>query len=134
MPWLDVSDLMTDPDFVELDLICQRNAQTVGAGGLAANATTSIPFTGVVTSERGDVLERLADGERIIGTIMIVTRFRLRDGRGADVRDGEPAITADVVLWRGRAFTVVDANDYTHFGRGFVQARCDLLPLSGGTA
>lgn len=123
MPLLDVSDLLSDPDFVTLGMICNRSAQTVGANGMAVNTPSKIQFSGVVTSDKGDVLERLAAGERIVGNIMITTTFRLRDGKSG--------YTADIVTVCGINYTVASVNDYSRYGRGFVEASCDLIPLSG---
>ncbi|MDW3684902.1 hypothetical protein RA280_24740 [Cupriavidus sp. CV2] len=123
MALLDVTDVLLDPDFMDAGLLCNRMAQTMGDNGRAANAVTQTPFAAVVTSDKGDILHRNADGSRIIGSITLHTPFRLIDG--ADGQD------ADEIVWQGRAYTVVSVNDYSHFGRGFVCATCDLKPLSG---
>lgn len=120
---LDVTDILSDPDFMDRGLVCERNAQAVGNDGLAVNTTTLTPFSGVVTSDSGDILERIATGERIKGSITIHTKFVLNDGTAG--------FSADVVQWRGRRYTVSSVNDYSHFARGFVVASCDLIPLSG---
>ncbi|MCA7959503.1 hypothetical protein LGM14_18555 [Burkholderia multivorans] len=123
MAFLDVSDVLLDPDFMDTGLICNRMTQTVDDHGRAQNSVASTPFSAVVTSDKGDILHRNADGSRIIGSITLHTMFRLLDGSvGQD---------ADEVVWAGRTYTVVNVNDYSHFGRGFVCATCDLKPLSG---
>ena len=123
MAFLDVSDILTDPDFMNTGLICERNVQTVGSNGIATNATTIMAFSGVVTSDNGDLLERNPDGERVKGNMTIHTRFPLDDGSAMNA--------ADIVQWRGRRYTVTVVNDWSHFGRGFIVATCDLIPLSG---
>lgn len=123
MAFLDVSDVLLDPDFMDTGLLCNRMTQTVDDHGRAQNSVESTPFAAVVTSDKGDILHRNADGSRIIGSITLHTMFRLLDGSvGQD---------ADEVVWAGRTYTVVNVNDYSHFGRGFVCATCDLKPLSG---
>ena len=124
MALLDVTEVLIDPDFMDMGLVCKRSNQSIGDNGRATNAVTSTPFGGVVTSDKGDILERIAGGERKKGSITIHTMFRLTAGAGED-------ITADVVTWQGRDYTVANVNDYSHFGRGFVAASCDLLPLAG---
>ncbi|MCY1545302.1 hypothetical protein D9M68_812380 [compost metagenome] len=91
--------------------------------GRAINTVTATPFAAVVTSDKGDILHRNADGSRIIGSITVHTPFRLSDGSAGQ--------DADEIVWQGRTYTVVNVNDYSHFGRGFVCATCDLKPLSG---
>ncbi len=124
MPFLDVTEVLEDPDLADYSLVCTRQTQVVGNDGLAVNTSTTIPFSGVVTSDTGDVLERLAAGSYIKGSITIHTKFILRDGQSGE--------DADLVKWQGRQYMVTDVNDYSAWGRGFVGARCELLPLSGG--
>lgn len=123
MALLDVTDVLLDPDFMDTGILCCRQDQTVGDDGRASNAEAQMRFAGVVTSDKGDLLQRLAEGSRIVGSITIHTKFRLMDGSAG--RD------ADEVIWAGRRYIVSSVNDYTHFGRGFVAATCDLKPLSG---
>ncbi len=123
MAFLDVTDVLFDPDFMDTGLTVSRNAQTVDAKGRATNTATTLTFAGVVTSDKGDELHRNPDGSRISGSITIHTPFRLIDGSAG--------FDADEVTWQGCVYTVVNVNDYSHFGRGFVCATCDLKPLSG---
>lgn len=122
MALLDVSDVLLDPDFAD-SLVCERLAQNVGDDGIAVNTAKVHRFAGVVTNDSGDKLSRISSGERVEGNIVVHSVFRLQDGSSG--------MTADVVTWRGRRFTVVSVNDWSHFGRGFTAAKCDLIPLSG---
>jgi galactose-6-phosphate isomerase len=125
MPFLDVSDLLTDPDFCER-LLCARQQQTVNGDGLAVNAPPlNLKFRGVVTAAKGYELKRDPEGELITGTIIVITRFRLRDGKSG------PNESADIVQIGTRSYTVTNTQDYSRYGRGFIQATCDLLPLGG---
>lgn len=123
MPLLDVTDVLLDPDFMSTGLVCKRSTQTVGNDGIATLTTTTTPFAAVITNADGDMLQRLSDGERIKGSITVHTPFRLNDGSAG--------VTADVITWQGRDYTVASVADYSHFGRGFIAAECDLIPLSG---
>lgn len=121
MPFLDVSDIVTDPDFVSLGLLCIRSAVTTGLDGIAVTVPTQTKFAGVVTNDKGDVLERLAAASRTKGNITIHTRFPLREsGKG---------IAADQVIWLGTTYTVASVSDWSPYGRGFTAASCDILPL-----
>lgn len=123
MALLDVTDIVLDPDFMDSGLICERLIQAMTSDGLAVNTPSFTSFPAVVTSDRGDMLVRLAAGERVEGSITLHTPFRLNDGQASQ--------SADIVHWRGRRYTVTHVDDYSHFGRGFVSATCDLIPLSG---
>lgn len=122
MPYTDVNDAMSDPDFYD-SLICTRTTNAVGSGGLTAGTQTTIPFFGVVTADRGALLERTADGSRIMGSISVVTATFLTAGN--------VQYAADQVTWNGRQYVVSHVNDYSRYGRGFYEATCDLLPITG---
>lgn len=123
MPFLDVAEVLFDPDFMDRTLTVTRNAQTVGNDGIAVNTPTTTPFYGVVTSLNGSVLNRVAEGEHISDTITIHTTFKLIDGQAG--------YDADIVNWQGLQWTVTNVNDYSSYGRGFVSATCTLRQLSG---
>lgn len=123
MPLLDVTEVLTDPDFAEFNLVCVRNTQKIDDNGRAYNVPRTFPFVGVVTSAGGVELQRLAEAERNKQTISIITRFRL--AAGDDTRN------ADVVTWACKQYTVRTTDDYSHYGRGFIQAIAVLLPLHG---
>lgn len=121
MPRLDVSDAF-DPDFMD-PLVCKRQTQTVGNNGRAVDAEAQTPFSGVVTNENGDTLQRGSDAARVAATIVVTTPFTLRmAGAGVD---------ADVVAWNGRDYTVASLNDYSTYGAGYVAAKCEVIPIAG---
>ncbi|UGA37951.1 hypothetical protein JOS77_29125 [Chromobacterium haemolyticum] len=126
MAHLDVTDVLLDPDFMDTGLNCIRTQLTTGSNGRDTSTQTTTPFFGVITSDRGDILDRLAGAERVVGSITIHTPFRLVDGR-------DPGITADIVTWKGNHYTVSNVNDYSHFGKGFICASCEPISLSGGS-
>lgn len=123
MPQLDVSELLYDIDFWEGKLVCLRQLQTIGQNGLATNKQVSMNFGGVVTQVAGSDLRRGPDAEMITGSILIVTKFNLLDGKSA--------YSADIVVRQTRQYTVTNVLNYSRFGAGFVEATCDPLPLAG---
>lgn len=125
MPFLDVTDVLFDPDFCDSTLVCTRKTQTVDADGFAKNTDQDIPFDGVVTVDRSLEAKRMAAGQVIGGAILIVTTFRLTQGK--------PGQDADVVLYNGRNYRVTFVDPYTSYGPGFVQAHCELMEFNGGT-
>ncbi len=121
MPEIDVTEVLTDPDFAER-LQRDRMIERVGSNGVATEAPVRSRFIGVVVAQR-QTIQRGADAETVSGSIQIITREPLRDGK-----QGE---SADIVTWRDRRYTVTDVADYANFGRGFVRATCELLPFTG---
>lgn len=121
MPRLDVSDAF-DPDFMD-PLACVRTAQTVGDNGRTIDTPTTIPFSGVVTNDDGDTLQRGSDSARVAASINVTSPFVLRIA-GTDC-------DADVVQWDGRAYTVTNVKDYGTYGAGFAIASCAVIAPAG---
>lgn len=130
MPFLDVTEVLLDPDFCDYTLVCIRKTQSVDVDGFATNADQSTPFNGVVTVDRALEAKRMAAGQNISGAILIVTQFRLTQGQQASA--GAPALDADVVTYNGRQYRVTFVDPYTSYGAGFVQAHCELVDFNGG--
>ncbi|HBH7053956.1 TPA: head-tail adaptor [Morganella morganii] len=125
MPFLDVSDILSDPDFADPSLVCCRNRQGRDDDGFSTNIPAEdIPFSGVVTVDRSLEARRMEAGQTIGGAILIVTRFRLTQGN--------EDYDADVVTYQGRRYRVTFVDPYTAYGAGFVQAHCELVDFNGG--
>jgi galactose-6-phosphate isomerase len=123
MPFLDVSDILSDPDFADIALTVTRNAQTVGSNGRAVVSPRSERFSGVVTQADGKTFDRFPEAARVSGSITITTTFCLRIV-GAD-------IDADIVTDAyGQRFTVTAIADYSRYGAGFVVALCEPLGVA----
>lgn len=124
MPLLDVSEILLDPDFVDMSLVCHRSAQVTDDDGFTKNSMQNLPFAGVVTVDRSLEAKRMEAGQAIGGAILIVTQFRLTQGyQGVD---------ADIVTYQGRKYRVTFVDPYTAYGAGFVQAHCELMEFDGG--
>ncbi|MCP9270231.1 head-tail adaptor [Xenorhabdus sp. XENO-1] len=125
MPLLDVSEILLDPDFVDMSLVCHRSTQTIDDDGFTKNSVQNLPFAGVVTVDRSLEAKRMEAGQSISGAILIVTQFRLTQGyQGVD---------ADIVTYQRRQYRVTFVDPYTAYGTGFVQAHCELMNSDGGT-
>lgn len=124
MPLLDVSEILLDPDFVDMSLVCHRSTQVTDDDGFTKNSTQNLLFAGVVTVDRSLEAKRMEAGQAIGGAILIVTQFRLTQGyQGVD---------ADIVTYQGRKYRVTFVDPYTAYGAGFVQAHCELMEFDGG--
>ena len=123
MPFLDTSDVLLDPDFCDRTLVCERNALSTNDSGRGVLSIEKLPFFAVVTSSTGEQLQRGAVGEHAADTIMVITRFKLRSAG--------PGATADIVAWNGQRYTVINVNDYSTYGIGFTENKCEMIPLAG---
>lgn len=130
MPYLDMSDVLLDPDLVDTSLVCHRQVQTKDDDNFPANTPQDFPFAGIVTVDRSLEAKRMAAGQNINGAILIVTQFRLTQGQAET--DTSQSLDADTVTYSGREYRVTFVDPYTRYGAGFVQAHCELLDFDGG--
>ena len=117
MPSLDVSDVLFDPDFATTISI-ERAAISVSNSGITSETITTIAATAVVTWSAGATMQRLAEGERLSGSILVHTTTQLMDGHSAS--------TADIVVYMGRRYVVTNVNNWSDYGAGFYCAVCEL--------
>lgn len=113
MALLDVTEILTDPDFAD-DFPVKRRAESVGQNGRSELQVRDMKGVGVICAASPSDLERLPEDQRMRRTISIVTQFRLQGP--------SPGYQADLVGWQGDFFVIVDIQPYTNYGAGFVQA------------
>ena len=122
MPLLDVSEVLFDPDFADDTLICRRSTQTIDVHGRPQFTSADETFTGVVVPTKSLLLERLAESEVQRGSVTCITTYRLTTGGGST--------EADILVWQGTEYTVVNTDDWSTYGAGFIAATCNLKPLN----
>ena len=123
MPFLDVTDVLSDPDFADtVSVLRTATAVDIFGENLATSATTTSAVSAVVTPASSNDLKRLPDTARLEGAITLISTFRFTSG--------QPGFTADVVTWQGRQYTVMNLDDWSQFGAGFVRATATMLSLS----
>ena len=116
MPLLDVSEIILDPDFFD-DFTVVSTTRVMGAGAWRSDAPGyAMPQTGVVIPSKSQMV-RLPDGSRLSASIDIYTRAALTNGAKA-VGDDVNSCLADIVTWRGRAYTVAAVEDRDHTAKG----------------
>lgn len=119
---LDVTEVLTDPLFIDTGLVRRRLAETVGTDGVAVHTPSTLIFSGSV-QPTGDQAKRLEDGTWHTSAIEVWTK--------ADLISGEVSTTADQVQWKGAWYVVMKVLDWD-YGQGFRRAMCELQPLAPG--
>lgn len=121
MPTLDVSDVLLDPDFMTSALTCTRIDVDVGGNGRSVKTEQSFQFSGVVTTNSGQNMDRREDGTLIKDAITIHTKTPLVAGNLNQ--------QADEITWKGKTYYVVQVLDNLHYGNGFNKVICAIKPL-----
>lgn len=121
MPLLDVSEVLTDPDFADTFTV-YRQAVTVGNDGRAVLTETTSSAVGVVTPDMWSTLQRAPEGSNVSETITVITQFRLTSSvDGSD---------ADEIVWNGKRYVVIAVGDCSRYGPGFVEASAALKGMA----
>lgn len=114
MPLLDVTEILSDPDFADT-ITVTRSTQTGFDHGRPVITVQSFPnVTAVVTAGQGDILKYFPEMTNIQGAILIHTTFRLTSV--------SETTQADLVTWQGRDYQITGLNDWSTFGVGFIMA------------
>lgn len=125
MATLDVTELLSDPDFCDTVTIT-RKTEIIGSNGRPVITTETFPnVVVVVTAGHGDMLKRFPELTRVEGSVMVHTTFRLVAAT--------QTTQADEMAWNGVNYRLAALNDWTNFGTGFVSAiftMTDLLEAS----
>lgn len=120
MALLDVTELLSDPDFIDSFLV-RRNVEMVDSHGRAQMVLQEISAYGSVQASSGQSLRQLADMGRTEDSIDVYTTFPLNT---------ITAVTAaDIVVWNGQEYTVTLVRPWQNFGPGFSVATCTLKPF-----
>lgn len=127
MPFLDVTDVLLDPDFCDTTLTYKHRVVQVDSDGFATTVISDpLPFSGVVTVDSSIQAQLRMSGQTVNGNILVITATRLTSGG--------TGVLGDLVKYQGREYLVMSVDPYTAYGAGFVQAHCELNPIDGGTA
>lgn len=118
MAFLDVSDVLLDPELTDTFTVVRR-AESVNAQGRSVVAPENIDAFGVITVTGNNDLMRLPEEQRMGRHLSIVTKFRLRGPA--------PGFQPDALLWGGDTFVVQAIDPYPQYGAGFVQAICGSM-------
>lgn len=121
MAQIDVSELLSDPDFT--DLICVvKTQQFAQQNGRALNIETKAPgIVAVVQPASGLAMNMLPQGVRLEGAIQVWTRYALQQP--------SPTAAADEILWQGFRYVVQTSNEWGNWGSGYIMAVCSLKSL-----
>jgi len=115
MALIDVSELMTDPDFTNT-ISLTRRTQTISDYGEITLTGTSTNMTAIVQAGNGETLARNPDYSVMTDWITIYAKFDFRaDGNG---------YFADLVTWGGHDFQVKSVTDFMNWGEGYTRADC----------
>lgn len=115
MAQIDVTDVLSDPDFVDPMTIINRKP-TVNEFGENTLAESGSPTVGSIQAASGKTLQRLPEALRVIN----VQSFWVK---GKIVSDGSCQYP-DILSFKGQRFAVQAVFDWTNWGAGWCEGTC----------
>lgn len=125
MAAIDVSDIVSDPDFQDI-VTLKRRTSTVNTYGENVLSETSASVYMVIQPASPDDLQRLPDSVRRRDAVTAYYQGTL----SADIADGA---YPDVIVWNGKRYQVQTADPYNNWGNGYARAICSLIAPDGGS-
>ena len=109
---IDLSELLTDPDFSEPISIARTNVSWLLSGEKPTTSIT-IPAIAIVTPTSAEDVQQLPEGDRVSGamTFRSTTVLQMAYENGAT-----GSTEADIVTWRGQPWKIVYVWPWNSFG------------------
>lgn len=124
MAKIDVSFLLTDPDFTDKVTLIKR-ASTINQWGEQVITDTSSTITAVVQGPSTEILARFPNMAQLSDAISVWYKGQLT----AQSAGGY----GDVIVWAGKRYQVKEVSeDFANWGEGWTMALCELEPVSNG--
>ena len=116
MAQIDVSDILTDPDFLD-NAVLIRRAQVIGQNGVASYSETRANITCCVQPLPHSVLQKFSDYALLTDGIDVYYR--------GELMSESPGGYADVIEWNGGRYQVKQVSeDFMTYGNGWTKAIC----------
>ena len=98
-----------------------RHTSAVNERGRRADTTNAFSIQAVVTAAGPDDLQRLPDVEFMSKAISICAPSNQFSDK-APLQGPTEFTAADEILWHGSSYVIMTVQDYSGYGRGFIQA------------
>lgn len=115
MAQIDVSELLSDPDFIDVISLISRKP-SINYLGENTLAETKIDSVGSVQPASGKTLQRLPDALRVAN----VMSFWFK----GPIVASEPGRYTDILVFKGSRFQVQTVMDWTNWGAGWSEGTC----------
>lgn len=103
MPTIDVSDIVSDPDFAESFTLLRSTGGAYDSSGEYQDSKTSTPMYGVIEEINSDDLDQVPEGDRIMGAITVWSPQQMNATSTAGI--------SDIVVWHGQNWRVAKTWD-----------------------
>lgn len=125
MALVDVSELLTDPDFTDRITLVRRLSMINVHGEMVLTESES-ENTMVVQAPDAEMLNRAPEGANLSGAIQVYSREPLFSGLNGGY--------SDVIVHAGERYQVNAVANYLNYGAGYVLALCTRESVTASVA
>jgi hypothetical protein len=108
-----LTEIVNDPDLAQAFTLFRSTGQYVAGGW--ANTVTQIPSYGVITVASEEALDMVPEGDRVSGSMHVLTAARLYETHEAGVA-GKNGGLSDQIQWNGQMYRVQAVAPWKDFG------------------
>lgn len=118
MALLDVSELMTDSDFVDPFTIVRRTGYDENTYGETVFTEVLVSAVGSVQATSGDTAKRLPDGVQLNGVRSIFTKAVINANTAGNY--------IDQIIWKNNRYNVIFVLPWENFGAGWFEVVVEI--------
>lgn len=123
MPGIDMSDIFSDDELMDTFTVLRRETEVSELNGRPSTKQVTVPnVVGHVIAVAPDGAAFAPDAALVPQFISVVTQYRLRQQSST--------VAADLIVWDGRQYKVVNLKSHTRYGTGFVKAVAEHVSAS----
>jgi len=116
MAEIDVSELLTDPDFVDDLQVIRRSATVNSRGENVVTEPTTISTVGSVQPAPAKAVQRLPEALRVSDVRAFFINLPI-------IQDGDSSYP-DIIVYGGKRYQVITAAPWLNFGEGWNEGIC----------
>lgn len=113
MPFLNLSDVVNDPDFAQ-EYHVVRQSGLFGLGSFIVESVCRIPFWGIIQPATAKDLVQVAEADRAIGMLGFISERQMYTTHTEEL--GSSSGLSDTIEWRGHVYKIVSAEPWKDFG------------------
>jgi galactose-6-phosphate isomerase len=115
MAQIDVTDLLSDPDFVDILCLVTRKP-SINSFGENILQEVSVSTVGCVQPASGRVIQRIPESLRVSN----MSSFWLK----GEIIASAPGKYSSIIVFKGKRFQVQTVFDWTNWGQGYTEGVC----------
>lgn len=116
MPTIDVSELITDPDFAQSFSLIRTTGEFIN-GRWTETLEETLTRTGVIAPAGAKELRQLPEADRVEGAISIFTKEIMYITSDTGVLR-----SSDKISWQGHLYKIISVENWSDWGDGFYHA------------